>query len=300
MKMIKILHNIIFFIIVIGIVAIPASIMAHGVDFRNYRDDDRPDKVGVLVIALVPQDVPTATKQEYLDERIKETFPGLAVHWAYFDIDGDAESAFVAEGERMSPKMRLDQMEEDGTTHVAILVLSIIPSEAYGRLAWMVETLQKMPTKFRKITLARPFYGAPEDIRETCKTVLRVLPEHSGKGEAIVLFFEEQSRLGDYIYPGIQYYFWQLDKRVFVGTAGTAPGIQDVTLSLKESKADRVYLIPFLPYESTALALWKKQLEDKGCNVEITKPAVVGEKAITDVMVSRLRKALNELDISER
>ena len=73
-----------------------------------------------------------------------------------------------------------------------------------------------------------------------------------------------------------------------------------MTLSLKENKADRVYLIPFLPYESKALALWKKQLEDKGCSVEISKPAVVGKKAIADVMVSRLRKALNELDISER
>ena len=282
------------------IVAFPVSVMAHGFDVRDYRDDARPDKVGALIVSLVPKDITTTAKHKNLEERVKESLPGLAVRWAYFDIGGNAKSAFDTKGKRMSPKMMLDQMEEEGITHVAILALSIIPSETYARLVWMVETLQRMPTKFRKITLARPFFGAPKDIRETCETVLNVLPKHSGKGEVVVLFFEEQSRLGDYIYPGIQYYFWQLDKRVFVGTAGTTPGIQDVALHLEECKAKKIYLIPFLPYKSTALALWKKELEDKGRDVEIIKPAVVGQKTIIDVMVARLKTALDELNIAER
>jgi sirohydrochlorin cobaltochelatase len=197
--------------------------------------------------------------------------------------------------------MMLNQMEEDGVTHVAIMPLSIIPGETYARLVWMVNTLRTMPTKFRKITLARPFFGAPEDIRQTCQTVLNVLPEHSGNGEAVVLFFEEQSRLGDYIYPGLQYYFWQLDERVFIGTAGTSLGVQDVARSLKELKADRISLVPFLPYQSPTLALWKKSLEDGGKRtVQIAKPAVVGQEAAMDVLILRLKKALNELGFAER
>ena len=299
MKRIEILSKLVILFAALVIAAVPTLVIAHGLELSDYRDDDRPHKAGVLVISLVPKDTPTALKQRLLEEQIKDTFPGLAVRWAFFDIGGEATSTFVSEGEGMSPKMMLEQLEEEGVTHVAILPLSIIPGETYTRLVWMVDTLQAMPTKFRKITLARPFFGGPEDIRQTCQTVLSVLPKHSGKGEAVVVFFEEKSRLGDYIYPGIQYYFWQLDKSVFVGTAGTAPDVQDVARSLDERKANRIYLVPFLPYQSPALASWKKSLEDKGRNVNVIKQAVVGQQAIIDVMISRLKTALNELGLEK-
>jgi len=299
--MIKRLRNIILLAIAIGITAIPASITAGGgIDFSRYSDDDRPDKAGVLVIALVPRDVSTAAKQELMDKRIKEAFPGLAVRWSFFDIGSGQADAFMTTNKWMSPKQMLNQMEEEGITHLAILPLAIIPGETYTRLVWMVDTLRKMPTKFRKISLARPFFGAPEDIRRTCQTVLNILPGHAKKGEAVVLFFEEQSRLGDYIYPGIQYYFWQLDESVFIGTAGTTPGMQDVFRSLKHSSAADVYLVPFLPYQTPALAAWKTALEDNGYRVRPIKEPVIGQRKALDVMISRLKGAMNELGLGER
>ena len=237
MKMVKILHPIFFLLIVIGIAAMPASISAHDIDFSRYSEDDRPDRAGVLVVALVPPDAATASKQEMMDKRIKEALPGIPVRWSYFGMGSQQVKAFMIAAEKMSPKKMLDQMEEEGITHLAILALSVIPGETYTRLVWMVDTLKRMPTKFRKISLARPFFGAPEDIRQTSQTVLDLLPGHANKGEAVVLFFEEQSRLGDYIYPGIQYYFWQLDESAFIGTAGTTPGKKDVLRSLKKSGA---------------------------------------------------------------
>jgi sirohydrochlorin cobaltochelatase len=300
MKRIEILRKIVVLFTIAAMAAIPTSVMAHGLDIRDYRDDDRPDKAGILVISLVPNGTSIAFTEKHLEESIQDTFPGVPVRWAFFDIGGEAASAFITESERTSPKMVLDQMEEEGFTHVAILALSVIPGEAYARLVWMLDTMRTMPTRFRKITLTRPFFGEPEDIRRTCLTVLGVLPEHSGKGEAVVLFFEEHSRLGDYIYPGLQYYFWQLDKGVFVGTAGTALGIQDVARSLNDRKADRIYLVPFLPYQTLALASWKKGLEDEGRNVKVAKPAVMGQEAVVDVMVSRLKTALDELGLAER
>ncbi len=298
MKIIKILQCIIFFVMIIGIVAMPASIMAHGIDFSRYSDDDRPEKAGVLVIALVPRDTTTAAKQELMDKRIKETFPGLPVRWSFFDIGSGQADAFMTTGDRMSPKKMLDQMAEDGITHVAILPLAVIPGETYSRLAWMVDTLGKMPTKFRKISLAKPFFGAPEDIRQTAQTVLNLLPGHTGKGEAVVLFFEEQSRLGDYIYPGIQYYFWQLDESAFIGTAGTTPGKQDVLRSLKNSGAADVYLVPFLPYQTPKLAVWKAALQDGGFRVRQVSEPVIGNKEALDVMMSRLKAAIDELGLA--
>ena len=140
-------------------------------------------------------------------------------------------------------------------------------------------------------------FGAPEDIQHSCQTVLNILPGHADKGEAVALFFEEQSRLGDYIYPGIQYYFWQLDESVFIGTAGTTPGMQDVLGSLKQSRSQVVYLVPFLPYKTSLLGSWKTALEDKGYQVRQVKEPVVGQKKALDVIVSRLKEAIAELGL---
>ncbi len=300
MKNIKNSQIVIVLVILIGIIAIPASILSHGVDLRSYSDDDRPDKAGVLVIAIVPKDVATVTKQELMDQWIKKAYPGLEVRWSYFDIGSEQADAFMTQDERLSPKKMLDQIAEDGITHVAILPLSIIPGETYTQLVWMVDTLRKMPTTFRKITLAKPFFGAPEDIRRTCQIVLSILPPHADPGKAVVLFFEERSRLGDYIYPGIQYYFWQLDDAVFIGTAGTTPGIHDVFHSLKSSNSEAVYLVPFLPYQTPALATWKTALEDRGYSVKQYKDPVIGQTTALDVMITRLKEAIDELDLAEK
>jgi len=297
MKIVNVLWNKIFFAILIGITFIPTSIMAHGVDLRGYSDDGRPDKAGIFVVAVVPQDVPTASKQELMEERIINNFPGIEVQWSYFDIEGEQAEDFIDKGERISIKKRLDQMEEDGITHVAILPLTVIPGKTYTRLIWMVETLKKMPTKFRKISMARPFFGAPKDILKTCRTVLNILPNHEKPGEAVVLYFEEQSRMGDYIYPGIQYYFWQLDDSVFIGTAGTTPGIQDVFHSLKNSSSTDVYLVPFFPYQTPALITWKTALENNGYRVKQIKESLIGTKETLDVMISRLKVAIDELGL---
>ena len=298
MKTMKILPYIIFFVIAAGIAVMPAAIMAGSIDYSRYRDDDRPDKIGVLVIALVPRDTQTAAKQQLMDQRIKEVFPGMPVQWAFFDIGSEQAEAFMKTGKRMSPKQMLDQMEDKGITHVAILPLAVIPGETYTRLVWMIDTLKKMPTKFRKISLAKPFFGAPEDIRQTSQTVLDLLPGHADKVEAVVLFFEEQSRLGDYIYPGIQYYFWQLDESAFIGTAGTTPGKKDVLRSLKKSGAVEVHLVPFLPYQTPELATWKAALEDGGFRVKQVKEAVIGQKKAMDVMILRLKAAIDELGLT--
>jgi len=271
--------------------------MAHGVDLRNYSDDNRPDKAGIIVVALVPQDTPTAIKQELMDKRIKKNFPGMQVRWSLFDIKSEQAETFIDRNERMSVKKTLDQMEEDGVTHVAILPLTIIPGKSYIRLIWMVGMMKKMPTKFRGISLARPFFGAPKDIRKTCQTVLDILPVHEKTGEAVVLYFEEQSRMGDYIYPGIQYYFWQLDKSVFIGTAGTTPGMQDIFQSLKNSSLTDLYLVPFLPYQTPALSSWKIALEKNGYRVRQIAEPVIGQKQAQDVMISRLKEAIDELGL---
>ena len=102
MKTIRIVRNIIFLGVAIAIAGLPAAIMAHGIDVRSYSDDERPDKAGVLVVALVPGDVQTASKQELMDKRIKEAFPGMEVRWSFFDVGSETADAFISGDKRVS------------------------------------------------------------------------------------------------------------------------------------------------------------------------------------------------------
>ena len=68
--------------------------------------------------------------------------------------------------------------------------------------------------------------------------------------------------------------------------------------SLKNSGATDVYLVPFLPYQTPALAAWKTALKDNGSRVRQIKEPVIGQKKALDVMISRLKKALDELGLA--
>jgi hypothetical protein len=48
--------------------------------------------------------------------------------------------------------------------------------------------------------------------------------------------------------------------------------------SLKNSGATDVYLVPFLPYQTPALAAWKTALKDNGSRVRQIKEPVIGQK----------------------
>ena len=51
----------------------------------------------------------------------------------------------------------------------------------------------------------------------------------------------------------------------------------------------------FCPYQTPALAAWKKALEDSGYGVRQIKEPLMGQRETLDVMISRLKAALDEL-----
>ena len=66
------------------------------------------------------------------------------------------------------------------------------------------------------------------------------------------------------------------------------------------SSSEAVYLVPFLPYQTPALATWKTALEDRGYRVKQFEEPVIGQKTALDVMISRLEKALDVLGLEEK
>jgi sirohydrochlorin cobaltochelatase len=269
----------------------------HGPTLRGFSGDIRPDKAGVLVIALVPKDAREFVKLNALNKNIQAALPNTDINWSFLSADMSVGEAFELAQEGLTPKNVLAQMERENITHVAVLPLYIIPGEEYAHLAMIVETLKRMPTKFRKTTLAEPFFGAPENVLQVCQAVVKSLPKRSRKDEAAVIFFQETSPLGQYVYPGIQYYFWKLDESVLVATTAGTPGLSDVTAHLKKLKAKTVHLVPFVPYTSPGLMRLKSGLEAQGYRVRLSKGSIVDHSAVQNVVVKHLMIAVDALGL---
>jgi hypothetical protein len=58
--------------------------------------------------------------------------------------------------------------------------------------------------------------------------------------------------------------------------------------------------VPFLPYQTPALAAWKTALEDMGYSVKQVREPVIGQNIALDVMISRLEEPIGELDLEEK
>ena len=92
--------------------------------------------------------------------------------------------------------------------------------------------------------------------------------------------------LGEYIYPGIQYYFLQMDPTVFIGTAGATTGVSDV-------------VNPPLPYQTSALGEWHKALTNSVLQVNSNSEPLVSQPEVKAVMISRLGQAIVKLDLPD-
>ena len=58
--------------------------------------------------------------------------------------------------------------------------------------------------------------------------------------------------------------------------------------------------MPFLPYQTPVLADWKTTLENSGYRVRQISAPLVGKKKVVDVMISRLKEAIDELGLEDR
>jgi sirohydrochlorin cobaltochelatase len=275
------------------------SLFAGRCSFAEEASGKKPFRKAILLVAFGTS-VPEAQKAyDRVDERVKQTFPGTEIRWAY--TSKTIRAKLAKEGRLLdSPEMALARMMEDGFTHVAALSLHVIPGIEFHDLYANVQLFAQMVGGFERILVARPLLSSHEDMMQVADALLAQIPQQRKSGD-VVLFMGHGSEKhpSDAIYAAMNYVFQGLDANVLVGTVSGYPSLEDLLPEIMKRKVKKAYLMPFMAVAGDharqdmageSADSWKSILTAKGIVCETVLSGVAEYPKVVDVWLNHLRE----------
>lgn len=136
----------------------------------------------------------------------------------------------------------MDKMYRDGIKDVLIQPTHIIHGFEYEK---MTEQIRSRADCFQEIRIGTPLLGSMDDYEEAVGLIM----EDSGlrDEETLVLMGHGTDHHTNAAYPALDYTFWAKGyKNVVVGTVEGFPEMDEVIKKLKEQKAKKILLMPFM------------------------------------------------------
>ena len=213
--------------------------------FAGHHGKKRPVKKGILLVAFGSSMPEAQVSFENIDKRVKDTFKGVPVRWAYTSHiirKKLAKAGKVTD----SVAMALSKMMDEGFTHVAVQSLHTIRGEEYDDLVATVSAFRHMPEGIGHIIVGAPLMSSQEDIDRITAAIIDNLPKARQKDEAVILMGHGTPHPSNAYYAALMYHLQRKDPHIFVGTVEGSPDIHDVLGMVKERKIKKAYLMPFM------------------------------------------------------
>lgn len=190
----------------------------------------------------------------------------------------------------------LEAILQDEVEDLLIQPTHIINGFEYEK---MKELLQPYRKAFRKMDIGSPLLSATEDY---CETVRIMMQEAAlQKEETLVLMGHGTEHHTNAAYPALDYTFCAKGfQNVVVGTVEGFPDLGDVMKKLKEKKAKKLLLMPFMivagDHAKNDMAgaeedSWKSILEHAGYQVRICMRGLGEMEGIRKIFVKHLKEA---------
>ncbi len=187
-------------------------------------------------------------------------------------------------------------MERDGVEEVFVQPTHIINGYEYEKMKTM---LQPYRARFVRMEMGMPLLSSVEDYSEAVRAVMKEAGLE--KNETLVLMGHGTEHHTNAAYPALDYMFWAEGFRnVVVGTVEGFPKIRDVIRKLKEQKAEKLLLMPFMivagDHARNDMAgeeegSWKSMLEKAGFQVRICMKGLGEMDGIRRMFVRHLSEA---------
>jgi sirohydrochlorin cobaltochelatase len=275
------------------------SLFAGRCSFAGEAPGKKPSSKAILLVAFGTSVSEAQKAYDRIDERVKQTFPGTEIRWAY--TSKTIRAKLGKEGKLLdSPEMAMARMMEEGFTHVAVLSLHVIPGIEFHDLYINAQLFSQMVGGFERILVARPLLSSHEDMTQVAEALLAQIPQHR-KPEEIVVFMGHGSEKhpSDAIYAAMNYVFQGLDANVQVGTVSGYPSLEDLLPQIMKQKVKKAYLIPFMTVAGDHARQdmagekadsWKSILTAKGIACETVLTGVAEYPKVVDVWLNHLRE----------
>jgi sirohydrochlorin cobaltochelatase len=203
-----------------------------------------PKKIGILLVAFGSSEASAQVSFENIDRKVKATYPGIPVHWAY--TSHIIREKLAKQGKQLdSPEVALAKMMDEKFTHVAVQSLHTIGGEEYHDLRRTVGAFKHMGG-FQKVILGYPLMATQEDMQRTVDAVLATIPRERKKGDAVVLMGHGTHHPSNAFYAALMFQLQLKDPNIFVGTVEGYPEVNLIKELLLKKKIKTAYLMPFM------------------------------------------------------
>jgi len=235
MRLVSRVSRLSLFVLLVLSLSVPA--FAHG--------HDRPEKKGILLAAFGTTVPEALAAMDNIERLTKKAFPNVPVRWAY---SSNIVRAKLAKSGKIisSPAEALAAMMAEGFTRVAVQSLHTIPGWEFTNMEKTAKAFEGMPKGFEQVEVGAPLLWTTDDVQKAAEILLTCIPKERKPGEAVVFMGHGTDHPGGIYYPGIQYYLWEKDPNVFVGTVEGSPTLDDVVAALASKKLKKAYLLPFM------------------------------------------------------
>lgn len=231
----RVLISCLTILLTIGL-ALPALAGEHG--------QTAPKKVGILLVAFGSSKTRAQVSFDNIDEKVKSTYPGIPVRWAY--TSAIIRKKLARQGKHLdSPEVALAKMQDEGFTHVAVQSLHTIGGSEYHELRRTVEAFKFMGG-FQRILLGYPLLATQQDMQRTVDAILKTIPAERQKSEAVVLMGHGTHHPANAFYAALMFQLQLRDPLLFVGTVEGYPEVDLIKELLLKKKIKKAYLMPFM------------------------------------------------------
>jgi len=252
-----------------------------------------------ILLAAFGTTVPEAQKAfDQVEARVRQTFPGIEVRWAY--TSSIVRAKLAKQGKAfLSPESALAKLMDEGYTHVAVLSLHTIPGVEFHELNQNARLFGQMAGGFEKILVARPLLSSHEDLERAARAMFKSMPAGRKPGDGVILMGHgTENHPSDAVYLALYHTLQETDSNVHIATVDGYPTIRDILPKLKEKKVKKVYLVPFMAvagdHARNDMAgdgpdSWKSLLGKEGFSVEPVLRGTAEIPEIVDLWVDHLK-----------
>ncbi|MBT8346731.1 MAG: sirohydrochlorin cobaltochelatase [Desulfofustis sp.] len=225
-------------------VFLACGLMLAGVSGASHHGEEKEKKVGILLVAFGSSEDSAQVSFENIDKKVKATYPGIPVKWAY--TSHIIRKKLAGQGKELdSPEVALAKMADEDFTHVAVQSLHTIGGAEYHDLHRSISAFTVMGA-FENILLGYPLLATQEDLERTVEAILANIPAERNKEEAVVLMGHGTHHPSNAFYSALNFQVQLRDPYVFIGTVEGYPELDTIQALLQKNDIKKVYLMPFM------------------------------------------------------
>ena len=225
-----------------------------------------------------------------VNDLARQSFPQMDVREAYTSrivIKRLAQRGIV----RKTPLEMLLQRRSAGYQHVVLQPTHVLPGEEYATLRYDVRKVKHL---FTDIRVGKPLLYSLDDCQAVATLFNSQLSAEADKRSHVVWVGHGTAHPANAMYSQMDYLLKRLNPHFHVGTIEGFPSFDDVVSDLKQAKARRVVLVPFMfvagdHAKNDISEEWKAALEKEGFHVELRLEGLGQNKGVQQLFMNHIQ-----------